>query len=264
MEDVDKPAGKDNGVERWTYHNHLREYLLLVARKGRMALESMERFPKKIELSTDWHEMLDVVRRATKDGKERWALVGVKHEKTALLLPTIPAVGYDSYVPSEVMKKEIDRARDGFGIVDLVGDVHSHPRDFAERALQKLPVLNQLGLKGQFSAGDYYGMIVPGKARAFMGVVEGGYNLFAFRTKQTQDLPIDPAMFNQDSFEKFWYEKFGFRYLGGVEKYGAYRAVPISGSADSVAMNAAIVERHKLVLYQGAEGKDLVRIYPKR
>lgn len=262
MDDPDRMVGKDYGVERWTYNNHLREYLLLVARKGRMAFESGEKFPKRMELSEDWHTMLDEVRRATRDGKERWALVGVKQERTALFLPTIPAVGYDNYVPSEVMEKEGNRARENFGIVDLVGDVHSHPTDFGEKALQRLPAFNSLGLKAQFSAGDYYGICVPGRARAFMGVVEGDYNLFAFSTRQTQNLPVDPAMINQESFEKYWYEKFGFKYLGGVQKYGAFRAVPVAGGADSVAMNAAIAKRHGLVLYQGAKGKDLTKVFP--
>lgn len=252
-----------NKVEKWEYKNYLREYLLLVARKGRIALESREKFPKKIELSKDWHKALEDIRQATKDGKERWTLVGVREDRDSLYLPTIPVVGCEDYVPGEVMARKINLARDKFGIVDLVGTVHSHPGGSTQGFWRKLPIISTLEMRARFSAGDYYGMVVPGQTSSFMGVVEGDYNLFVFRTKQTRDLPVHRDAFSQESFEKYWYEKFGYRYIGNIEKNGAQRVIPISDAADPIGMNKAIAEKHKLVLYQGVAGKELVRIYPK-
>jgi len=264
MEDGDRSNIQDNSLEKWTYKNYLREYLLLIARKGRIAIESAKNFPERIELSGEWHEMLNVIRKGTLDGKERLALIGVREERTSLLLPTIPAVGYDRCIPSELTAMEEQKARDKFGIVDIVGDVHSHPITFTEKLHQKFPVSNTLGLKARFSAGDYYCMVSPNRPRFFMGLVEGDYNLFMFRVREMSGLGIDSHIFSQESFERYWYEKFGYKYLGNIDKEGANRVVAIQGKADLFNMNKAILERHMLVLYQGAAGRDLVKIYPKK
>lgn len=95
-----------------------------------------------------------------------------------------------------------------------------------------------------------------------MVVVEGDENVVAIRTKGSTDLGISPRLFNQDAFEKYWFEKNGFQYLGSVKEFGARRAKPISRDANSRRINTGIAERHNLVLYRGKSGQNLRREYP--
>ena len=143
---------------------------------------------------------------------------------------------------------EMRRASAAHGIIDLVGDIHSHSRkspDWDEQLMQKLYELNPRKLRAHFSAGDYYTLLHGGGKKAFMGLVEGNYNLFAFKTRQTHSTG-DPFHFTQPAFKNYWNEEFK-------------RGPP---TRDSIGMNSAIVKLHNVVLYQGYVGKELVRVHP--
>lgn len=249
-------------IDKWDYSTYFREYLLLLASKKDLGLESKNNFPEKIQLSYGWHKMLNKVRDKTDDGNEYWGFVGFKEDKRNLWFPNLPAKGYDSYVPGELIKLETNKARDKFGIVDLLGDAHSHPTDFFTKVKQHLPNRNSYGLKAAFSAGDLFIVVNTEHFRPFIAVVEGDCNLFAFRTRETKGLGVSSHIFNQDSFEKYWYEKNGYKYLGGVKMFGANRATPVTDSANPYGVNIDIAERHSLVIYQGMKGKDIKRVYP--
>lgn len=250
-------------TERWDYSSQFRNYLLLLASKKELGLEFRGNFPKEIELSYGWHRMLGKVRDRSQNGKEHWGFVGFKEDRQQLWFPAIPAEGYDSYIPEDLIAEEERKARDKFGIVDLLGDAHSHPSDFLTKVTQRLPGLSRYGMKGAFSAGDLYIIANTERFRPFMAVIEGDYNLFVFRTKETKGLGIGSEYFNQESFEKLWYEQNGYRYLGGVKEFGANRAIAISPLANPYKVNADIAKRHQLVIYQGKKGKDIKRVYPK-
>ncbi|HLD92509.1 MAG TPA: hypothetical protein VI795_03900 [Patescibacteria group bacterium] len=251
--------------DRWGYESHLKEYLLLLATKGSIALEKTRQFPEKIELGTTWHEMLNKMRESTTlDGIEKWAFAGAKAEKRGIFLPTVPIKGTSDYVPSETMKKMMDWARNKQGIVDFLGDIHSHPDNFAEslskRALAL--VMDKHNLVEVFSAGDFYSFITQ-PDMWFMGVVARDYNIFAFKAKESTGLGVSQDGFTQDDFEKYWYEKFGFKYLGSAKKFGAQRAIPVSLNADQKKMNIEIARKHGLLIYQGKANKDLIKIFPR-
>jgi len=228
----------------WAYEAQLRNYLLLVAQKGLQALEPLSAFPHNIELSRDWHVFLDTMRSQTEgDGKERWALAGVKEDKTALFLPKTFALGEARHVPSDVIKRSKQQARDVYGIVGIVGDIHSHPRSptTQEMLLELLERFNTQQLKAFFSPEDYFSILKPRANIAFMGVVDGPYNLFAFPTRDTQDTKINPLLFDQYAFAGYW-----------------KREIP-----DPEEMNLAIAKRHAIALYQGRTGENLTRIVTK-
>lgn len=244
-------------VEHWSYESHFREYLLLLANKGNIALESSTKYPETIELSKGWHETLNQIRKSTKnDGRERWALVGFKSEKRGIFLPTIPISGLSDYVQSETIMKMINWAKDEHGI-NPIGDLHSHPNGSEHESIFR----DKHKLVEDFSAGDFYHLIVDNFY--FMGITAGNYNVFAFKARESKDLEVSSSILSQENFEKVWYEKYGFKYLGGVEKFGAERAMPISDTTDPIGMNLAIAKRHGLVLYQGKANKDLVKIFPR-
>ncbi len=252
-------------AERWGYESYFKEYLLLLASKGHLALEKTGMFPERIELGKTWHEVLNHMRKSTlADGKEKWAFAGAKAEKRGIFLPTVPITGANDHVSPETMKKMMGWARDKAGIVDFLGDIHSHPTDLAESLSQKIVSLvsGRHDLVEAFSAGDFYSLIARTETY-FMGVVAGDYNIFAFKAKESLGLGVNPILFSQDSFEKYWYEEFGYKYLGSVEKYGALRAIPISPTANQTEINIAIAQKHNLLIYQGKANKDLVRIFPR-
>jgi hypothetical protein len=244
-------------IERWDYNNYFKEYLLLLASKGNVALESLTKYPETIELSKGWHQTLNQMRESTRnDGREKWALAGFKSEKRGIFLPTIPISGLSDYVPSETMMKMIDWARDKHDI-NPIGNLHSHPNGSEHKSIFG----NKHKLVEDFSAGDFYHLIVDNFY--FMGITAGNYNVFAFKAKESRGLGVSSSIFSQENFEKVWYEKYGFKYLGSVEKFGAERAIPTSNTADPIGMNLAIAKRHGLVLYQGEAKKDLVKIFPQ-
>lgn len=238
----------------------LREYLLGLTR-SREFLVSILDYPRQIGLSQGWHDTLDQIRKDSVDGIERLALVGFKEDRRAIYLPTIGVKGLPDHVPSAIISREIQRARVKAGITGLIGDIHSHPRSLIESIWGNTS--DQQNTAG-FSAGDLYRMVSPGEFLPMMVVVEGNGNIVAFKTKESTDTGLDRNVLTQEGFEKYWYEKNGFRYLGRVEKYGAERAVPISPNANGWNVNLGIAERHKLVLYRGGAGNNLVKLFPMR
>lgn len=254
--------------EQWGYESHLKEYLLLLANKGVVALESSSKYPDKIELGKTWHATLNNIRKSTrKDGLEKWAFAGVKAEKRGIFLPTVPIEGTADHVTGETMDRMMHWARNGPGIVDFLGDIHSHPKaltDMLDTLGDKLVARfrDKHKLAVEFSAGDYYHLIAW-PFLYFMGVTVRDYNLFAFKSKESTGLGVSKEGFPQDQFEKYWYEQFGFKYLGSSQKFGAARVVRMSYDADAQAMNIGIARKHRLVLYQGQENDKLVKIFPR-
>lgn len=242
----------------WDYDTHFREYLLLLASKGVKGLESRKNYPAQIELSQRWHKLFDKIRSSTiKEGKEYWGFIGYKEDRRSLWFTSTPAKGFSSSVPGELIRDETNKARDKFGIIDLIGDVHSHPRGFLERIDQNLTMFNTNGLKAAFSAADLYTIVNTERFTPMMVVVEGDYNLLTFRTRETKGLGMNSMLFNQEAFEKYWYEKYGYKYFGKNMQIG------FTESANPYDINIGIAERHNLVIYQGRKGEDVKKIFPK-
>lgn len=252
-------------IETWNYHL-FREYLLSLTR-GKDFLLPVDQYPNAIELSNDWHEVLDKMRTDSRDGHERWALIGYKEDRRGIYLPTIAAKGLPDHVPAEVMLEERDRAKVKAGITGLLGDLHSHPKglvkDIWGASFEDLfdELFKEDSEIAIFSAGDLYCMVIPGSFNLMRGVVQGRENLFAFRTRESTDLGISQNVFRQDAFEKYWYEKNRFRYLGNVKNFGVRRIQALTSHADPWNVNTGIAERHKLVLYKGSSGANLTKVF---
>lgn len=248
----------DNIPSRWGYESHFREYLLLMARKGETALESIEKFPERIELSRDWHETFGKMSKQTEDGHERLALVGFKEDMRTLIMPTVYGFGensnitngYRANVPASVIREDIRKAQRKAHIIGLVGDIHTHPQEIfgvgghIGKFVAKLE--NMIGDVG-FSAGDLFGLIHKDAGQIlFRAVVTGKDIYFAFRTKQTRKIDYPMSM---EDFEKYWEKQ-----LVDFKNMESY--------LNNLDINLGIARRHNLVLYKGKIGKDLKRIYP--
>lgn len=237
-------------VNRWAY-DQLREYLLALTR-GREFLLSSKEYPEEIQLSKDWQEILDRMRQESVDGHERWALVGFKIDKRALYLPEVPSKGTTTHVPSNVILETLDRAKWQSHLIDMVGDIHTHPKH--PRAI--------------FSAGDLYTLLISdqyaNKNNSMIMVLGEQENTVAFKTRDTESLTFSASIFSQESFEKYWYERNGFEYKGNVEKFGAERAIAKTPWADGWKVNLDIADRHNLVLYKGKPNGPLIKQFPQR
>lgn len=245
---------KKESVNRWTY-DQFREYLLALTRGPEFLLPSVE-YPDEIQLSEDWQEILGRMGEETKDGFERWALVGFKADKRALYLSEISAKGTKIHVPSEVMEETLDRAKSQLHIVNLVGDVHTHPH-------------HPFSLPGSidFSAGDLYTLLAATqygqREKSMIMVLEDGSIAAAFRARDTDISSIKMNIFSEESFEKYWYEKNGFRYKG-LEEFRSDPFAMIDPRASNGKVNLDIAARHKLVLYKGKINQPLIRQFPQR
>lgn len=240
----------DVAPSRWSYKSHFREYLLLLARKGDLGLESIQKFPEKIELNNPWHETFEDMRKQTEDGHERWALIGYKEDMRVLIVPTIFAYGensnqsngYKARVTYDVMEKQINRAKDKAHLIGLVGDVHTHPENTNAWRSSRLSSDNNKG----FSAADLYWLAskrVPFYS-PFKVLVEGKNVYFAFVSKETRKstLPL-----SQEQFGDYWHN---------LEEDGKKK------HPDILSMNIDIAKTHSIALYKGKIGGDLGRIYP--
>lgn len=258
-----------NISEVWDY-NRFREYLLLLT-KGENSLLSIDQYPQAVALSEDWHSLLNKMREDSVDGIERWALIGYKKGKEAIYLPTVAAKGLPYDVSVEGMAESRHKAITQVGITGLLGDIHSHPialeKENGRKLFIKSPELFEGGVfevgpsARSFSAGDLYSMFVPGNHKLVMGLVAGDENLFAFRTRETTGLGIGAYFLSQETFEKSWYEKYGFQYFSNVNEFGASGIKQVRPDASNWSVNLGIAETYKLVLYKGDAGKNLVKVF---
>lgn len=218
-------------TKKWDYET-FKEYLLSQAR-GRDFLLPIEEFPEHIELSDDWHGVLNAMRAKTKKDKiERVALTGHNLQQRALYLPTERVVEvpwqWERDAPVSRQAIEVQRAfaktqgADGF-----VGILHSHPP-------KDIPVLERIIKNGRLSAGDLH-IALTGFYGSMIGVADGKINSFAFKTRSS----VVPSE-GQDYFYDLW-----------------------EGKPQPKKVDELISQKYNLALYKGGVNSVLKRVYPK-
>lgn len=240
---VEESGGKDQ-LQRWVYETHFREYARLLGRKGNEALESISRFPQKIELDKTWHTVLDRLRAETKtDGFERYALIGYRPNSTEFYFPELPAKGEPSSIPRAVKGDMRWKAWEKYGVTAVVGDFHTHPGGSA------------------FSMPDLFGFLnkFSGPKPFIRGLANEQENIFAFRTGETfmvSEIDTPEKRFSA-VFEDYWLEQAGYK-----NDADRVHIVPVIPDANIWKANLGIAEAHRLALYRGKPGEDLIRAYP--
>lgn len=244
------------GPKKWDYQT-FRSHLLDLGR-GERYLPKNELFPNTIQLSDDWHTVLNRKRVHThNDQTERFSGIVTSPDGNKLFLPNFALVGESGSVPGEVILEEIERARNSLGENRMIGDIHSHPKKLYT-GLRRF--LNNISAqKGSFSLGDLYGSATKGVPNFLKVVVEGEENIFVFRSSETIPTLIDPNIMSQKTFVKHWYEKNGWRYTGSG-KDGEVATPDLPNSPSIWDLNKMIAKKHNLVLYRGLQGKDLQRV----
>lgn len=247
-------------------HEMFREYLLALSR-GREFLLPVEEYPSRIELSPPWHEAFNQIRPNSYEG---WILIGFQEGQRRLILPRVAEKGLSHLVPAEVMAVGLEKARTKAGITDLVGDVHSHPRDFRHASWHIPSGVTSEG-EGTFSLADLYGLLYAlgqqrpsDTRRSIMFVVEGNENIVAFASRRSLELVRSNFSGSYESFAKEWYEKYGWTFKEMGQASGEM-AKPARPDASKVwAINKAIAHSYQLALYRGFKDGPLLRDHPAR
>ncbi len=252
----------------WDYEM-FREYLLALSR-GKEFLLPIEEYPSKIELSRPWHEVFNQIRQVPTEG---WALVGFQAGQRRLILPRIAEKGISHSVPYEVMSAGIDKAKTRGGITDLVGDIHSHPKDFRDPSWHIPSIETSEGL-GSFSLSDLYGLLYSlgqqrpsDTRRSLMLVTEGNENIAAFATRRSLEVVRNTDLGSYEKFAAKWYEKYGWRFKGirTDSQGGGELAEQVRADAPKLwQINKGIAYHYQLALYRGFKDKPLLKDYPAR
>jgi hypothetical protein len=229
--------------QNWEYDSHFREYVLLLGRKGKDWLESIDNFPGSIGLEQSWHNPLERMRSETKkDGHERYALIGSK-EHREFYFPEVFAKGTQDNVPVAVWKIEMAQALEKYQLSGISGELHSHPDNSPFTPPDLYRVLNDFREPPIFMA----------------GLATTEENIFAFRTKETFTVtPLDmwPQSFPKH-FEDYWIEHAGYKFSPDHS-----RLIKVASSPDPWKASLGIAETHRLALYRGKPRADLKRVYP--
>jgi hypothetical protein len=244
---------KENQPLKWGYETGFKYYLYRIGILGTEGVESIKKFPDRIELDATWHSRLNAMRSESSDGIERWVAVGMKEDRSLDFIPKDFVKGHythaDALTPEQVSEQ--------YGIIHNIGEIHSHPSDWFNRMGVNLIVATKLvkGYEG-FSDQDLYGM-VDGFGLPMSVVVEKEHNYFAFRTEETQDLPATSPLSAAMAFNNHWSRKYGGYYFG--KSHQSFWASPQFSLKE---MNRGIAEAYNLALYKGKPGDELIREYP--
>lgn len=242
---VEENGGTGNEtIQIWDYETRFREYALLLGRKGPEALESITNYPKRIDIGNVWHGALDRMRSETRgDGSERYALITYDENAREFHFPEISVKGEPKRVPGEAIVQEIKAAKEDRKVKSIVGEIHTHPVDYP------------------FSPPDLFRLLYkPIEYRKLIvGITTPTENIFAFRTRETflvteQDMP---GKLFSSVFTDHWLEKAGYKY--SEDRSHVIRTDP---SANLWEANIGIAETHRLALYKGKPGGELIRAYP--
>ena len=80
---------------RWGYDAYFESYLYRVGIEGNEGVDPIKKFPESIELNDAWHTALNRMKsESKKDGRERWAPVGMKKVISLDFIPSTSIKGH--------------------------------------------------------------------------------------------------------------------------------------------------------------------------
>lgn len=248
--------------EVWDY-DRFRGHLITIG--GSRNPRQFDDFPRIIKLSEDFHSILDDARNYSLNQRgSRFHIMTVNPAKNNLrVLP--PAEG-DMLEASEALDKKLQEEKQKGS--SIVGCIMSEPTDidFLFRSMGSIIERSRIQY-ARFSPGRLYELALR-RAPLLMGFYTAGLeNLLAFRSEETRKLnvEIDPLVVSPAVFVNQWFQKTGFDVsrtsVPGQADVFNIRQKMLGPSLLDV--NLKIAEHHKLVLFWGHKGEDLVRIYPE-
>lgn len=210
----------------WSY-DQFRDYLLLMISRGTEFVLPYDQYPQRIQLGKPWHDLLNKMRKESKDGNERLALIGYTEDRKNLYLPKAIGVGNHHMISPEVYKTQAILSQQD-GMAGIVGDIHSHPNNFFKHYISSI---------GGFSSHDLFRLLVPPSIGLTI-LADNERNFLAFVTKETRILTFHNQPLNQEQYGSYW------------------RNQVWSASMDE---ENAIAQGHKLVIYSGKPNGELKR-----
>lgn len=207
----------------WSYQE-LKNYLSVVP-TDQQSIPSIDQFPEIIHLKQLMHTYFGWMSLRTRIRlSEEYALVSADIQKGDILLPFMPSQGEKCRIQPAVIRRDImEDKQDG---LTPIGHAHSHIPD------QPTPAA--------FSPDDIYTVVRPNRPfTAFIAVIEGSQEVFAFTTKESNNRSVKPEI-TQEVFRQLWYDKVGSDWE----------------------LNLLMAQRYNLALYKGKIGQALIRFYP--
>lgn len=247
------PEPKVQQPLKWEY-DFFREYLLAISRGDNYLVLAGE-YPREIELSGDWHTVLERARRDTNvDLKERGSLVAINVSRRAVFVKNVPYLGTDVEVSHKVYLRARKDASEKVGADVIVAHLHSHPY-----SPYNLALMNEGKFRNSFSPTDLYNLVSTTDRSILEVLVEGTENLFAFRARDSKPVISHKEAIGVNRFHQFWLTHYGFR----VFPEDLHR-VDSSGTDHNLwDVNVGIAERYGLVIYKGPAKGNLRRVVPE-
>ncbi len=249
-----------SGETTWSYP-FFREYLLAVAR-DRKFVPPTSHFPAEIELSQDWHTLLNGMRERTKT-EELYAITA--SDGIQLFQTRVPRLGRSDCVPNSIVMEEVDRVNKAIGEDTVLGDIHSHPDHFGDLWVKDFPPGKEMYEQGLFSIGDLQQLITTYDhfRKIFSIVTTKHWNAAVFLTRDTKKSP--PSAFGDEyditTFERYWYQDYGsFTYQG--DSLATRLLIPGGPGTRDWKVYKGVGKEYSLVFYKGRPGENLKKIFP--
>jgi len=244
MDTVEGEQSAEPQVERWGFESHFQEYALLLAKKGKDGLESIDNFPQRIELNDEWHRTLEKIRLETEDGLERGTLTGFPGDMRKLTISDKLVVGKKASIK---FLDSLENAKQKHGIDKVVGTIHSHPGHWDSPEKRYIEPGRSFSEYRGFTTKDFHTYLKPSYQSLFIdGVVDSQVNYFVFLTKDTKFIPKDSKLYRREIFEDYWL----YQQTKSLRTFSLWD------------VDMAIAKEYKLALYRGNSGEDLIRYFP--
>ncbi len=227
-----KERGRSSERDSVWNNEALEGYLLQTSRnsaKRNFCLPQQD-FPKRIDLSSAWHDTFEVMRRETQsDWYERWRMVAVTEDRKRLVFwppysvcadpAPIGINPYDMEFELEVAKAE--------GVPYWAADIYAYPSSGGG---------GRRFVDDNFLGPELARLLSNRTLPAVMFLVGLTQNAIAFRTQESE---LIPDSFDPETFDLFW--------IGPRKRRDR---------------NFKIAKRHSLVFYEGKTRQPFLRIYP--
>lgn len=216
-------------------------------------------FPKRICLPQDWHDHITVIGRWTATRNLEMYDVVAGDVRTRRIALREPQFGYTEKVASSfLLEAQIQAAKEGY--THILGLIHSHPFTF----LLKQNLIDRIFRirhyrQVWFSEYDLLNIAKIDDTWGFIGVVGAKDILFAFKTKETDKFGVSDlaSQGGSDEWVSHWRRGRGIRHSKELYEY-------LEKYTDlEQRINYGIAAKHRLVLYRGEPGKDLIREFPE-
>jgi hypothetical protein len=193
-----------------------------------------KQYPESLSLGDD-PEIVPIhntLRDLTRDGNERWSMIGYLPDKKHIYFSNQFAQGTEHGVNRQTIARTVQQEV-ASNSVEIIGSQHSHS-------------VNRSGeMIDSFSANDLYALLPQGNNHTLLFLVAGKHVLFA--TRAADSTFVDPDL-SQESLRQFW--------------LGQLNISTEPTKLENEKIMHGILKEHNLICYKGFINDTLYRIQP--